>query len=118
MSHRLNTHTPAAFYEHLPPHEARRIAKRLEFQHTPKHASWLNMAEIEISVLTKQCLHNRYLSSVEQLRREIFMWEQQRNLIRAKVNWMFAVEDARRKMGHLYPKLWETVTKQAEISVA
>ena len=114
----LNTHSPATLYEYLPPHEARCIVKRLDFQYTPKHASWLNMAEIEISVLTKQCLKDRYLPSIEVLMSEILAWEQQRNLLRAKVDWMFAVDDARKKMGHLYPKLLEMVAKQAEIYVA
>lgn len=114
----LNTHSPSTLYEYLPAHEARSIVKRLDFQYTPKHASWLNMAEIEISVLSKQCLHNRYIPTLEVLENEITAWERQRNLIRAKVDWMFAVEDARKKMGHLYPKLLEVVAKQAEILAA
>lgn len=114
----LNTHSPATLYEYLPAHEARCIVKRLDFQYTPKHASWLNMAEIEISVLNKQCLKDRYLPSAEVLTSEVHEWELQRNLLRAKIDWMFAVEDARKKMGHLYPKLLETVAKQAEILAA
>lgn len=113
----LNTHSPATLYECLPPQEARSIVRRLDFQYTPKHASWLNMAEIEISVLSKQCL-NRYLPSIELLASEVLEWEQQRNLLRAKVDWMFAVEDARKRMGHLYPKLLEAVAKQAEVLAA
>ncbi len=97
----LNTHSPATLYEYLPPAEARRLVKRLDFQYTPKHASWLNMAEIEISVLNKECLNNRYLPTMEVLKSEVLAWEQQRNLRRAKVNWMFAIEDARKKRGHL-----------------
>lgn len=114
----LNTHSPATLYECLPAHEARCIVKRLDFQYTAKHASWLNMAEIEISVLNKQCLKNQYLQSIELLTNEVFEWEHQRNLVKAKVNWMFAVEDARKKMSHLYPKLLEIVAKQAEIWAA
>ena len=114
----LNTHSPAALYEYLPAFEARTIVKRLDFQYTPKHASWLNMAEIEISVLNKECLNNRYLSTMEVLEDEVLAWEQQRNLRRAKVDWMFAVEDARKKMGHLYPKLLETAAKQANSAIA
>lgn len=114
----LNTHSPATLYECLPPHKARCIVKRLDFQYTPKHASWLNMAEIEISALSRQCLKDRYLQSIELLMNAVFEWEQQRNLLRTKVNWMFAVEDAREKMGHLYPKLLEMVAKQAEILAA
>jgi transposase len=109
----LNTHSPATLYEYLPAFEARNIVKRLDFQYTPKHASWLNMAEIEISVLNKECLNNRYLPTIELLKDEVLAWELQRNLRRAKVDWMFAVEDARKKMGHLYP----TAAKQANSAV-
>jgi transposase len=114
----LNTHSPSTLYEYVPPQEARRIIKKLDFQYTPKHASWLNMAEIEISVLNKQCLQGRYISSSEILESEVLTWELQRNLMKAKVDWMFAVEDAREKMGHLYPKLLETVSKQVDIAIA
>lgn len=75
------------------------------------------MAEIEISVMNKECLNNRFLPTIEVLQNELFAWEQQRNLKRAKINWMFAVEDARKKMGHLYPKLLETVAKQMNIAI-
>lgn len=101
----LNTHSPATVYEILPPSEARKIVHKIDFQYTPKHASWLNMAEIEISVLNRQCLYNRYIPSVDILKEEISKWEQNRNSLKSKIEWMFAVEDARTKMGHLYPKL-------------
>jgi hypothetical protein len=114
----LNTHSPATLYEYLPAFEARDIVKRLDFQYTPKHASWLNMAEIEISVLNKECLNNRYLPTIELLKDEVLAWEQHRNLRRAKVDWMFAVEDARKKMGHLYPKLLEATAKQTNNAIA
>lgn len=71
------------------------------------------MAEIEISVLNRQCLHDRYIPSVEMLEKEISEWQQHRNNLKEKVSWMFAVDDARRKMGHLYPKLWQIVEDHA-----
>lgn len=100
----LNTHTPAALYETFPPTEARRILHRLEFHYTPKHGSWLNQVEIEISVLSRQCLERR-LPDVETLRREIQAWEQQRNQQQAKIEWRFAATDARRKFQHSYPSV-------------
>jgi transposase len=113
----LNTHSPSTLYEILPPREAREIVRKLEFHYTPKHASWLNIAEIEFSVLRKQCLDNRYISSVELLERETIAWEGRRNAQKAKVEWMFAIEDAREKMGHLYPKLLKTVANYADEKV-
>lgn len=109
----LNTHSPATLYEILPPQEARDIVRRLEFHYTPKHASWLNMAEIEFSTLRKQCL-DRYIPSMELLKKEILAWEEGRNALKAKIEWMFAIEDARKKMGHLYPKLLETMANHLE----
>ncbi len=105
----LNTHSPSTLYEILIPRDARDVVRRLEFHHTPKHASWLNMAEIEFSVLRKQCLDNRHISNIELLEKEILAWEDRRNALKAKVEWMFAIEDARKKMGHLYPKLLKTM---------
>ncbi|MGA8164217.1 MAG: IS630 family transposase [Waddliaceae bacterium] len=109
----LNTHSPSTLYEILSPREAREIVRRLEFHYTPKHASWLNIAEIEFSVLHKQCL-DRYISSIGMLEKEVMAWESRRNDQKAKVEWMFAVEDARNKMGHLYPKLLKTVANHLE----
>jgi transposase len=98
----LNTHTKAALYEAFEPAEAKRIADRLEFHYTPKHGSWLNMAEIELSVLTKQCLDRR-LPDAEVLTGEVAAWERDRNEQRATVNWRFKVADARTKLKRLYP---------------
>jgi transposase len=99
----LSTHTPGSLYETFPAAEAHRILRRLEFHFTPKHASWLNMAEIEIGVLKGQCLDRR-IDTREWLEREIAAWERQRNEAGARLNWMFTTEKARAKMGHAYPK--------------
>jgi transposase len=98
----LSTHSAAALYEAFAPHEARRILHRLEFHFTPKHASWLNMVEIEIGVLRTQCLDRR-LGERPKLESEIAAWEKQRNASRARIQWMFTVDRAREKMGHAYP---------------
>jgi DDE superfamily endonuclease len=98
----LNTHTPAALYEAFPPAEARRLAAKLEFHYTPKHGSWLNMAELEISVLSRQCLERR-LGDLPTLRREVAAWEAPRNAARATVHWRFTATDARTKLHRLYP---------------
>jgi len=98
----LSTHKLSALYETFEPEEARRIIRRLEIHHTPKHASWLNMVEIEIGVLKGQCLDRR-IESVERLRSEISSWQIQRNKEEAKINWMFDTDKARKKMGRLYP---------------
>jgi transposase len=98
----LSTHTPAALYEAYAPEEARRIVEKLEFHYTPKHGSWLNMVEIELGVLSRQCLERR-LGAIEVVRREVAPWEQQRNEARATVNWRFQINDARIKLSHLYP---------------
>lgn len=98
----LNTHNPYALYERFDPEEAGRILRRLEFHYTPKHASWLNMAEIEISVLSGQCLARR-IADKETLKREIALWEKERNGKSAKVRWRFTNADARVKLGRLYP---------------
>src|SRR6476619_4386511 len=99
----LSTHSAAALYQALPASEARRVLRRLEFHYTPKHASWLNMVEIEISVLATQCLDQR-IESYTRLLAETAAWEKQRNAARARVNWMFTTEKARAKMGRAYPK--------------
>ena len=98
----LNVHTPASLYVAFPPAEARRIAKRLEFHYTPKHGSWLNVAECELAVLASQCLARR-LAEIDTVRREIAAWERQRNTERPTVKWHFTVSQARRKLNFLYP---------------
>jgi hypothetical protein len=98
----LNTHTPASLYEAFAPAEARRIAERLEIPYTPKHGSWLNMAEIELSVLGRQCLDRRIVDG-ECLMREVAAWEEGRNGADAVINWRFTTVDARIKLKHLYP---------------
>ena len=98
----LSTHAPGSLYEAFPAPEARRVLRRLEFHFTPKHASWLNMAEIEIGVLRGQCLDRR-IGERDQLEREIAAWEQARNAAGARVQWLFTTEKARAKMGRAYP---------------
>lgn len=98
----LSTHRAKNLYEAFPADEARRILKRLEFHYTPKHASWLNMVEIEISVLSSQCLDRR-IPDIETLTREVAAWQRQRDASGARINWMFTVDDARRKLRRSYP---------------
>jgi hypothetical protein len=98
----LNTHKLASLYEAFPPERARRIAERLEIHHTPKHGSWLNMAEVELSALSRQCLDRR-IDSAEALRREVEAWQDDRNDRRVGVQWRFTTEDARIKLRRLYP---------------
>ena len=98
----LNTHRLASLYETFPAQEARRIAKRLEFHYTPKHGSWLNMAEIEFSVLSRSCLKQR-LPDEDALRREVGASVQERNEARVTINWRFKTQDARTKLHRLYP---------------
>ncbi len=98
----LNTHTGAALYQAFEPEEARRILRRLEFHYTPKHASWLNMVEIELSVLWRQCLERR-IPDTQRLAREIGVWEQERNEGGATVDWRFTASDAREELARLYP---------------
>ena len=100
----LNTHTPAALYQTFPPEQARRILSKLEFHYTPKHGSWLNMVEIELSVLSRQCL-NRRIPNQETMKQEIAAWESGRNDQKATVNWCFTNQDARVKLERLYPQL-------------
>jgi transposase len=99
----LSTHSPGALYQAFPAEEARRVLRRLEFHYVPKHASWLNMVEIEIGVLAAQCLDRR-IDSTEQLTAETAAWEQQRNAAGARIKWMFTTKKARAKMGRAYPK--------------
>ena len=100
----LNIHKPASLYETFEPKEARRIRKRLEFHFTPKHGSWLNMAEIEFSVFSKQCLARR-IANEETLKREIAALEAQRNQAHATIDWRFSTLEARVKLQHLYPSV-------------
>jgi hypothetical protein len=99
----LNTHKPASLYKAFPPPEARRILKRLEIHYTPKHGSWLDIAEVELNVMTRQCLSRR-VEHIETLNRELREWETWRNDSIAGVNWQFTTADARRKLSSLYPK--------------
>jgi hypothetical protein len=98
----LNTHDGASLYATFPPEEARRIVERLEFHSTPKHGSWLDMAETELSVLTSQCLDRRMASAAE-VTREVEAWEATRNTKQAQVHWSFTISAARRKLKKLYP---------------
>jgi hypothetical protein len=99
----LSTHSAGALYQAFPADEARRVLRRLEFHYVPKHASWLNMVEIEIGVLASQCLDRR-IDSHKQLVAETSAWEKRRNAERARIKWMFTTEKARAKMGRAYPK--------------
>ena len=100
----LNTHHPASLYEAFAPAEARRIAERVEIHYTPKHGSWLNMAEIEIGVMARQCLDRR-LPDQGTLRREVNAWQERRNQEAIRVSWRFTTEDARIKLKSLYPSI-------------
>lgn len=100
----LNTHKPASLYEAFAPAEARRLIERLEIHHTPKHGSWLDMAETELSVLTKQCLDRR-VPDLATLTREVAAWEQQRNTAESRIDWQFTTTDARVKLKKLYPSI-------------
>jgi hypothetical protein len=98
----LNTHTPASLYEAFPPAEAKRLADKLELHYTPKHGSWLNMAEIELGVLAGQCLDRR-LPDRETLELEVAAWVAKRNAAIKTIDWRFTTDDARIKLDHLYP---------------
>jgi transposase len=111
----LSTHSPGALYQRFAPSEARRILGRLEFHYTPKHASWLNMVEIEIGVMVGQCLDRR-IPDKGTLVAEVVAWERQRNAERARINWMFTVERARAKLGKAYPV--PTAASSARIKAA
>jgi hypothetical protein len=100
----LNTHTPACLYDAFPPEQARRIAERLEWHYTPKHGSWLNVAEVELAALSKQCLGRR-VESVGQLRRQVAAWAADRNERQVGVKWRFTTADARIKLHQLYPSI-------------
>jgi hypothetical protein len=99
----LNTHVISSFYETFPPEEAFRLAQRLEIHYTPKHGSWLNIAEIELSSLAAQCLGTRRIPSIEYLNKELSLWETMRNVNQKGVDWHFVNADARIKLKRLYP---------------
>ncbi len=100
----LNTHKPASLYEAFAPAEARRLAERFEIHYTPKHGSWLDMAETELSVLARQCL-NRRIGNMDHLKREIQAWQKRRNQAESTVDWRFTTKDARIKLKRLYPSI-------------
>lgn len=100
----LNTHTTAALYEAFPAEQARALAKRLEIHYTPVHGSWLNVAEIELSVLAKQCLDRR-IGSANELKTEVTTWVEERNADNSRLTWRFTTADARTKLRHLYPQI-------------
>lgn len=100
----LNIHKPASLYKKYPAAEARRILRRLEIHYTPKHGSWLDIAEIELSVMTRQCLSRR-IDSIDKLKSELSAWETERNTQTATVNWQFRTPDARIKLSSLYPNI-------------
>ena len=102
----LNTHSPACLYEAFAPEEARRIAQKIEWHYTPEHGSWLNMAETELSVLTRQCL-NRRIADADTLEREVSAWQERRERTRTTIRWQFTTQDARIKLRRLYPQLAE-----------
>lgn len=106
----LNTHKIASLYKRFPPAKARRIIERLEIHYTPKHGSWLDMAEIELNVMTRQCLDRR-VDTLEHLKSELSAWEQDRNTANSKIKWHFKNKDAREKLISLYPK---TIENDAE----
>lgn len=99
----LNTHCPSSFYEAFDPSQARQLTERLEIHHTPKHGSWLNMAECELSVLTRQCLDRR-IDDADELGREVKAWNEDRNRTANKINWHFTTNEARNKLRRLYPE--------------
>lgn len=106
----LNTHAIASLYKAFPAHEARRIARRLEIHYTPKHGSWLDMAEIEINVMTRQCL-SRKIAGINELRQELVAWETDRNHTGANICWHFTADNAREKLVSLYPKFEAPVSE-------
>jgi DDE superfamily endonuclease len=100
----LNTHGVWSLYQAFEPHEAQRLAQRIEWHYTPKHGSWLNMAEIELSVLARQCLKER-METQQHIEAQVQAWQQRRNATQVRVEWRFGVQDARCKLKHLYPKI-------------
>jgi hypothetical protein len=105
VSDNLNTHTQGAFYETFEPEKARALVRRLEFCHTPKHGSWLNIAENELSAMTRQCITGRRFATVEEIREETTAWHDHSHARQRGVDWQFKVDDARVKLKSVYPKL-------------
>lgn len=101
----LNTHTKGAFYEAFPPEKALNLVRRIEFRYTPKHGSWLNAAENELSSMTRQCVHGRRFATIAKLREETKAWAQHSNRKQRGVDWQFEIDDARAKLKSLYPKI-------------
>ncbi len=101
----LNTHTKGAFYEAFPPERARALVRKIEFHYTPKHGSWLNIAENELSSMTRQCIRGRRLGSLEQLREESLAWSSDVNSTQRGVDWQMKIDDARTKLKSVYPKI-------------
>ena len=102
----LNTHTPASLYATFPPEEAKRLWDRFEFVYTPKHGSWLNMAEIELNVLNSQCLDRR-IDNIEEIKKEVHAWVKYRNDKKSRIDWRFTTDDARIKLKRLYPSSYD-----------
>ena len=105
VSDNLNTHTKGAFYTAFKPEKARSLVRRLEFCHTPKHGSWLNVAENELSSMTRQCVTGRRFATVDELSEETTAWHDQSNARQRRVDWQFKIDDARVKLKSVYPKL-------------
>jgi hypothetical protein len=105
VSDNLNTHTKGAFYEAFPPERARALVRRIEFCHTPKHGSWLNIAENELSSITRQCVGGRRIGDLKTLREQIAAWSNDVNKIQRGVDWQMKIEDARYKLKSVYPKI-------------
>jgi len=101
----LNTHNISSLYETFPPEEALRLSQRLEIHYTPKHGSWLNIAEIELSAMTTQCLGKRRIPSIDALNAELAAWHINRNSLKKGVDWQFTTSDARIKLRHIYPNV-------------
>jgi DDE superfamily endonuclease len=107
ISDNLNTHTRGAFYEAFPAEKAREIVKRIEFHHTPKHGSWLNISENELSSMTRQCLKDRRIGDIDTLRKQTEAWATSTNTKQRGVDWQFTIGDARRKLKSIYPQIKE-----------
>lgn len=103
----LNTHTRGAFYEAFPADVARALVKRIEFHYTPKHGSWLNIAECELSAMTSQCLSNRRIADIQTLSQEVEVWSKRTNQKQKGVNWQFSIDKARKKLKSIYPQILE-----------
>ena len=101
----LNTHTRGAFYEAFPAEKAREIVKKIEFHYTPKHGSWLNITECELSAMTAQCVKNRRFATIDLLRDETAAWAEKAHKTQRRVNWQFNIEKARHKLKSIYPKI-------------